>query len=93
MFPGSTYRVQVTGLVDGAAFSKDFTFMTGGVAFYNACITATNLRINNNWLYGGAGYLTIADRDRDLGYVAGYCSGGSGGNLLAPTTATLARIF
>ena len=38
MFFGSTYQVQVTGLVDGVAFSKDFTFTTGGLATYNACL-------------------------------------------------------
>ncbi len=40
MYAGSTYRVQVAGTVNGTAFTKDFTFQTGGRADYDACLLA-----------------------------------------------------
>ena len=91
MYMGGVYRVQLTGTVDGVLFSKDFTFTTGKEVVYNNCITTTNTSINNNYLYGGN--MTVTERDRQLGLVPFYCSGASGGNLVTPTAATLAKIF
>ncbi len=92
MYAGGVYRVQVMGTVDGALFNKDFTFTTGKVDAYNSCLSSTNTNINNNYVYGG-GSMTLTERDRQLGLVPFYCSGASGGNLVAPTANTLAKVF
>lgn len=90
MMPGGVYRVQVTGTVDGALFNKDFTFSTTGRSPYDTCLTFndTQLRANGVSFAWTAQYLA-----NQLALVPSYCSGASGGNLVAPTAATLARIF
>ena len=69
MYPGSTYRVQITGTNGGTTFSKDFSFITTGGADYSACLATIPGRIN------ATSYWDAARKANALSNVPYFCAG------------------